>query len=137
MLSRFGRAVAVAAVTPHHGNTRKCHATGVVESTVELPSSSIVATSWSAPDGLLMTGNFDGVKPEIGRMSAGYGLLLRGDGKGDFTAVRVPQSGFFVPGQARDIKRVRTRTGDIYVVARNNDRPLVFRATRSAAAAAH
>jgi hypothetical protein len=86
---------------------------------------------------LLVAGNFDGVKPEIGRMSAGYGLLLRGDGKGGFTAVRVQQSGFFVPGQARDMKRVRTRTGDIYVVARNNDRPLVFRATRSAAAAAH
>ena len=79
---------------------------------------------------LLVAGNFDGVKPEIGRMSAGYGLLLRGDGKGDFIAVRMQQSGFFVPGQARDIKRVRTRTGDLYVVARNNDRPLVFRATR-------
>jgi hypothetical protein len=86
---------------------------------------------------LLVAGNFDGVKPEIGRMSAGYGLLLRGDGKGGFTAVRVQQSGFFVPGQARDMKRVRTRTGDIYVVARNNDRPLVFRDTRSAAVAAH
>jgi enediyne biosynthesis protein E4 len=86
---------------------------------------------------LLVAGNFDGVKPEIGRMSAGYGLLLRDDGKGDFTGVRVQQSGFFVPGQARDIKRVRTRTGDLYVVARNNDRPLVYRATRSAAAAAH
>ena len=78
---------------------------------------------------LLVAGNFDGVQPEIGRMSAGYGLLLRGDGKGGFTPVDVRQSGFFVPGQARDIKRVRTRTGDLYVVARNNDRPLVFRAT--------
>jgi enediyne biosynthesis protein E4 len=86
---------------------------------------------------LLVAGNFDGVKPEIGRMSAGYGLLLRGDGKGDFSAVRVQQSGFVVPGQARDIKRLRTRNGYLYVVARNNDRPLVFRATRSAAAAAH
>lgn len=79
---------------------------------------------------LLVAGNFDGVQPEIGRMSAGYGLLLRGDGKGDFRPVGVRESGFFVPGQARDIKRVRTRTGDLYVVARNNDRPLVFRATR-------
>ncbi len=77
---------------------------------------------------LLVAGNFDGVKPEIGRMSAGYGLMLRGDGKGNFTPVAVRQSGFFVPGQARDVKRVRTRTGDLYVVARNNDRPLVFRA---------
>ena len=76
---------------------------------------------------LLVAGNFDGVQPEIGRMSAGYGLLLRGDGHGNFTPVGIRQSGFSVPGQARDIKRLRTRTGDIYVVARNNDRPLVFR----------
>ena len=32
------------------------------------------------PD-LLMAGNFDGVKPEIGKMSAGYGTYLRGDSK--------------------------------------------------------
>lgn len=79
---------------------------------------------------LLLAGNFDGVKPEIGRMSASYGLFLRGDGKGDFAPVRAAQSGFLVPGQARDIQRIRTQEGELYVVARNNDRPLVFRANR-------
>jgi hypothetical protein len=78
---------------------------------------------------LLIAGNFDGVKPEIGRISAGYGLYLRGDGRGHFSPVTEAESGFFVPGQARDIKRVRTRNGIIYIVARNNDRPLVFRAS--------
>jgi hypothetical protein len=75
---------------------------------------------------VLLAGNFDGFKPEIGRMSASYGLVLRGDGAGAFTPVRAPESGFFVPGQARDIQRVRTATGDLYIVSRNNDRPLVF-----------
>jgi enediyne biosynthesis protein E4 len=79
---------------------------------------------------LLLAGNFDGFRPEIGRMSASYGLLLRGDGKGTFVPVRAPESGFFVPGQSRDIQRVRTATGDLYVVGRNNDRPLLFRPTR-------
>jgi len=86
---------------------------------------------------LLLAGNFDGVQPEIGRMSASYGLLLRGDGKGTFTPVRTAESGFLVPGQARDIARIRTRDGPRYVVTRNNDRPLVFRAaptSRSVAA---
>jgi hypothetical protein len=78
---------------------------------------------------LLLAGNFDGVKPEIGRMSASYGLFLRGDGSGGFTPVEAAQSGFLVPGQARDIQRIRTRRGDLYVVTRNNDRPLMFRAT--------
>ena len=78
---------------------------------------------------LLLAGNFDGVQPEIGRMSASYGLFLRGDGKGQFTPVAASRSGFFVPGQARDIERVRTRRGDLYVVTRNNDRPFVFRSS--------
>src|SRR6184192_856216 len=80
------------------------------------------------PD-LLIAGNFDGVQPEIGRMSASYGLALRGDGMGRFTPLPAAQSGFAVPGQARDIQRVRTRGGDLYLVTRNNDRPLIFRST--------
>jgi hypothetical protein len=81
---------------------------------------------------LLMAGNLEGVKPEIGTLTAGYGVYLRGDGRGHFTAVRETESGFMVPGQARDIQRVRTRGGDIYVVSRNNDRPLIFRAGEGA-----
>jgi len=76
---------------------------------------------------LLMAGNLDGVKPDLGKMSAGYGVYLRGDGKGRFTPLREPESGFFVPAQARDIQRLRTRGGPVYVVSRNNERPLVFR----------
>ena len=95
------------------------------------PVYGIVATDVDGdgkPD-LLMAGNFDGVKPEIGKMSAGYGSYLRGNGKGNFSPVRELESGFFVPGQARDIQRLRTRNGYIYIVSRNNDRPLVFRAS--------
>jgi hypothetical protein len=78
---------------------------------------------------LLLAGNFDGFKPEIGRMSASYGLFLRGDGDGGFLPVRTVESGFLVRGQARDIKRVRTQQGDVFVVSRNNDRPVIFRTT--------
>jgi hypothetical protein len=78
---------------------------------------------------LLLAGNFDGVKPELGRMSAGYGLVLRGDGAGGFQPVPGAESGFLVPGQARDIQRVRTASGHLYVVTRNDDRPLLFRSS--------
>ena len=78
---------------------------------------------------LLLAGNFDGVQPVIGRMGASRGLVLRGDGKGGFTPLRPAESGFVVPGQARDIQRVRTRGGTLIVVARNDDRALLFRPT--------
>ena len=77
---------------------------------------------------LLLGGNLDAVKLDIGAMHAGYGLVLRGDGRGTFTPVAPTESGFLVPGQMRDIQRVRTRSGDLIVVTRNNDRPLLFRA---------
>ncbi|AHG93775.1 ASPIC/UnbV domain protein (plasmid) [Gemmatirosa kalamazoonensis] len=76
---------------------------------------------------LLLAGNFDGFRPEYGRMSASYGVLLAGGPSGAFTPVRSGASGFFVPGQARDIARLRARNGVLYLVARNNDRPLLFR----------
>ena len=76
---------------------------------------------------LLLAGNFGDVPPEIGSMMASYGLLLRGDGRGGFTPLGADQSGFVVPGESRDIQRLRTRRGDLYIVARNDDRPLFFR----------
>jgi len=76
---------------------------------------------------LLLAGNFSGVQPEIGSMMASYGLILRGNGRGGFTLLHADQSGFVVPGESRDIQRLRTRRGDLYIVARNNDRPLFFR----------
>ena len=78
---------------------------------------------------LLLAGNFDGVEPEIGRMSAGYGLLLGGNGRGGFASLHPSESGFLVPGEARDIQRLRTARGDLLVVTRNDDRPLAFRIT--------
>jgi hypothetical protein len=79
---------------------------------------------------LLLAGNFSGFTPEIGGASGSYGTVLRADGKGNFTAIDEPASGFFVPGDARDIALVRTARGAEYVVTRSNDRPLVFRAAR-------
>ena len=76
---------------------------------------------------LLLAGNFDGFKPEIGRASGSFGVALQGDGKGRFSPINPAASGFFVPGQSRDIQSVRTRDDELIVVARNNDRPLAFR----------
>ncbi len=75
---------------------------------------------------ILLAGNFDGVKPEFGRMAASDGLVLLGGEKGTFTALRPAESGFRVPGQTRGIATLRTKRGVQVIVARNNAAPLVF-----------
>jgi hypothetical protein len=85
---------------------------------------------------LLVGGNLYGVTPMLGRYDASYGLLLRGDGKGGFTAVDLEQSDFVVDGQVRDIKSLRAANGtNLIVVARNNDKLMLF-APRAGAGAA-
>ena len=81
---------------------------------------------------LLVGGNLYGVTPALGRYDASYGLMLRGDGKGGFTAVDMAASNLVIDGQVRDIKSLRGARGDrLIVVARNNDRVVVLRqATR-------
>ena len=76
---------------------------------------------------LLLGGNFEGVLPSIGRMASGVGLLLRGDAAGALVPVPARESGFRVPGQTREIVRLRGAGGPRYLVARNDDRPMLFR----------
>ncbi len=77
---------------------------------------------------LLLAGNFFGVQSNLGRPDASYGVWLRGDGTGRFTAVPTRESGFRVSGQARDIIRLDVRGQDpLVMVIKNNDRPQFFR----------
>ena len=84
---------------------------------------------------LLTAGNFYGVKTDLGRMTASYGLLLRGGNAGRFAPVPHARSGFFVPGQTRRLVTVRTARGTLVVAARNGDTPLVFARTTAPTAA--
>lgn len=76
---------------------------------------------------LILGGNFGGFKPDLAPMAASYGQVLLGSGNGKFVAEPATRSGFRVPGEVRDIRRLRTARGDLYLVARNNDRPLFYR----------
>ncbi len=52
-------------------------------------------------DDLFLGQNFFAVRPEASRMDAGRGLILRGDGKGGFTALSGAASGLYLYGDAR------------------------------------
>jgi len=69
---------------------------------------------------ILSGGNFYGVSPYQGRYDANYGLFLKGNGKGKFKSVLPTDCGFLLEGEVRDIKKLKTKNGEMYMVARNN-----------------
>lgn len=76
---------------------------------------------------LLGAGNLYAVQPDFGRYDAGYGIMLAGDGKGNFEALSHQRSGFLVEGEGRHIEVVRSSEGnEIILVARNSSSLLMF-----------
>jgi len=76
---------------------------------------------------ILLVGNLKAVPQELWRHDQGYGLALKGNGKGDFEAISPTRSGFVIKGEGRDIKTLNFRKEEFYLVTRNNDSLLVFK----------
>ncbi|WP_337043092.1 VCBS repeat-containing protein [Emticicia sp. 17c] len=76
---------------------------------------------------VLIGGNFYGANMYQARYDASYGLILQGNGKGDFTPLVPTDTGFLQEGDVRDIKIVNTPKGPLYFVLRNNDKMQVFK----------
>jgi hypothetical protein len=72
-------------------------------------------TGDNIPD-VVLGGNLHGVKPEVGRYDASYGLMLKGKGDGQFEALSAEQSGIRIDGQVRAIVPMGSRL----FIARNN-----------------
>jgi hypothetical protein len=75
---------------------------------------------------LLLGGNLDGFRTDVGRLAASRGLLLRNDGRGTLAPVAADAGGVRLPGQLRDAALVRTARGPRVVVARNNAHALLL-----------
>ena len=75
---------------------------------------------------ILMGGNFYQSKPEAGIYDASYGILLKGDGKGNFLTIPSAQSGFFIKGAVRDMLTIKSKKKNLLLVARNNEPIKIF-----------
>jgi hypothetical protein len=72
---------------------------------------------------ILLAGNEYEYNVMVGRMDASYGLLLKGDGKGNFAAINPQKSGLIIDGDVRDLKRIDLKKiGKAVLVAKNNDK---------------
>ncbi|MBD0374761.1 MAG: VCBS repeat-containing protein [Flavisolibacter sp.] len=69
---------------------------------------------------VLITGNDYGTEVSVGRYDACNGLFLKGDGKGGFSPLSILQSGWFVPGDAKALVKVRSSAGGCLLMASQN-----------------
>jgi ASPIC and UnbV/FG-GAP-like repeat len=73
---------------------------------------------------VLINGNDYGTEVSVGRYDALNGLLLRGNGKGDFIPQSILQSGIYIPGNGKALVKLRSKNGRYLVAAGQNRGPL-------------
>lgn len=75
---------------------------------------------------LILGGNLFSTKPEVGRYDAMMGLILVGDGKGQFDPIPAIESGLSIKGEIRHISLIRNKKTDLLAVITNNDSIQIF-----------
>ncbi len=69
----------------------------------------------------IVAGNFFDFEVETPRNDAGIGLLLKGDGKGNFKPIKADKSGLYVPDDVKDMAMIKIHNNNYIIVAKNND----------------
>lgn len=76
---------------------------------------------------MILAGNFFGTRIKFGEYDASKGLLLTGNGNGNFSVWNDTRSGFHINGEVRDIADVRLASGkSILIFATNNDSVRIY-----------
>lgn len=73
---------------------------------------------------IAINGNDYGTEVSVGRYDALNGLLLQGDGKGNFTPLSILQSGIFLPGNGKALVQIAGANGHSRIAASENRGPL-------------
>jgi hypothetical protein len=77
---------------------------------------------------IILAGNEYQAEVSIGQYDASYGLMLHGDGKGNFKSVSPVQSGLIIDGDVKDMKIISTQSGErLLLIAINNAPMKVFK----------
>jgi len=69
----------------------------------------------------LIAGNLFDFEVETPRNDAGIGLLLRGDGKGNFKPIKANKSGLYIPGDVKDMATIKINNNNYIIISKNND----------------
>lgn len=80
---------------------------------------------------VLINGNDWGTEVSVGRYDALNGLLLKGDGKGNFAPQSILESGIYIPGNGKSMVSLKSQDGSYLVAAAQNRGPLkIFKLKR-------
>jgi hypothetical protein len=69
---------------------------------------------------VMINGNDYGTEVGVGRYDALNGLMLKGDGKGGFTAQSIMQSGIYIPGDGKALVKLQNNKGGYMLAASQN-----------------
>ncbi len=72
---------------------------------------------------LALAGNLYVAEVETTRNDASYGLIMEGDGRGNFKALPYTKSGFYLKHDTKDLAKINTANG-LMILAANNNEPL-------------
>ncbi|MGV3600682.1 MAG: VCBS repeat-containing protein [Dyadobacter fermentans] len=73
---------------------------------------------------LMLSGNDYGSEVSVGRYDAMYGLVLKGDGKGNFRPLSIGESGYMAPGNMKALVRLASANGK-YLSATSQNRDMI------------
>ena len=80
---------------------------------------------------IIINGNDYSTEVSDGRYDALNGLMLKGDGKGNFTPQSILQSGIFIPGDGKALVKLQDKTGNYMLAASQNNGALkIFQLNR-------
>ena len=69
---------------------------------------------------VMINGNDYGTEVSVGRYDALNGLMLKGDGKGNFTPQSILQSGFYIPTDGKALVKLQDNKGNYMLAASQN-----------------
>ena len=73
---------------------------------------------------VVINGNDYGTEVGTGRYDALNGLMMKGDGKGNFTPLSIMQSGIYIPGNGKSLVQLRNNKNECLLAAAENRGPL-------------
>ena len=76
---------------------------------------------------LVLAGNMQHARIRFGKYDANYGILLKGDGKGNFSYVPQTVSGLSLPGDVRDIVPLKNASGNYLLFGINQQQAETYK----------